>query len=255
MHRSKISLLIWFWASYLVATQTPGVSALEIQKKLGISRYETAFQMMHKLRAAMVRPNRDKIGEEWPLEMDITYVGGKHKSGTQGLTDKAPVIISVEVKRREIREPRTRKILQRGVAGRIRVQKLPNKTAAEVDKFTLACIAPGASIVTDDGAEFTNLTSLGYRHRPVAMHHDRKKMDRHLPMVSTVTANLKTWIDGTFHGIWKQHLQAYLNEFMFRFNRRFYRQMSFRTLLGLGTNHHSQTYEALYDGPETLLDA
>jgi len=219
---------------------------LELQKKLGISRYETAFQILHKLRATMVRPNRDKIGEEWPIEMDITYVGGKHKSGTQGLTDKTPVIIAVEVRRREVRQPRTRKILQRGVACRIRVQRLPNKEAASVDEFVRACIAPGASIITDDGNEFTNLGSLGYRHQPIAMRGDRKKMDKHLPMVSTVTANLKTWIDGTFHGIWKQHMQAYLNEFMFRFNRRFYRQMSFRTLLGLGANHAGQTYEALY---------
>jgi len=246
MHRSKTSLLVWFWAAYLMATQTPGVSALELQKKLGISRYETAFQILHKLRATMVRPNRDKIGEEWPIEMDITYVGGKHKSGTQGLTDKTPVIIAVEVRRREVRQPRTRKILQRGVACRIRVQRLPNKEAASVDEFVRACIAPGASIITDDGNEFTNLGSLGYRHQPIAMRGDRKKMDKHLPMVSTVTANLKTWIDGTFHGIWKQHMQAYLNEFMFRFNRRFYRQMSFRTLLGLGANHAGQTYKALY---------
>lgn len=255
MHRSKTSLHAWFWAAYMIATQTPGVSALEVKKRLGIARYETAFQLLHKLRAVMVRPNRDKIGEEWPLEMDITYVGGKHKSGTQGLTDKAPVIIAVEIRRNEIRAPRTGKILQRGLAGRIRMQKLPNKRAESVDKFAQECLAPGATIVTDDGAEFADLRTLGFKHRPVVMRGDRKKMDRHLPMVSTVTANVKTWIDGTFHGIWKAHMQAYLNEFMFRFNRRFYRQMSFRTLLGLGANHHGQTYEALYDGPETLLDA
>lgn len=255
MHRSKTSLLIWFWTAYLMATQTPGVSALEIQKKLGISRYETAFQILHKLRATMVRPNRDKIGEEWPIEIDITYVGGKHKSGTQGLTDKALVIIAVEVRRREVREARTRKILQRGVAGRIRVQKLSNKEAASVDEFARACIVPGATIVTDDGNEFTNLKSLGYRHKPIAMRGDRKKMDKHLPMVSTVTANLKTWIDGTYHGIWKHHMQAYLNEFMFRFNRRFYRQTSFRTLLGLGANHSGQTYEALYAVSEAVDNA
>jgi len=74
MHRTRTPLLIWFWASYLVATQTPGISALEIQKKLGIQRYETAFQLLHKLRAAMVRPARDLIGAEWPLEMDTTFL-------------------------------------------------------------------------------------------------------------------------------------------------------------------------------------
>lgn len=247
MHRTKTQLHMWFWAAYLLATQTPGVSALEIQKKLGIPRYETAFQLMHKLRAAMVRPDRDQIGAQWPLEMDIAFVGGKHKDGVQGKTDKAPVIIAVEIRRKEVRDPRTNKIVQRALAGRLRLRKLPNKSAASVDKFTQDCIAPGAVIATDDGSEYTNLGSLGYAHQPVPMHHDRSKMDAWLPMVGIVTANLKAWMNGTFHGVRKQHLQAYLNEFMFRFNRRFYRALSFRTLLGLGAHNTGPTYRGLYD--------
>jgi DNA-directed RNA polymerase subunit RPC12/RpoP len=66
MHRTRQPLPIWFWAAYLVTTQTPGMSALQLQRQLGIRRYETAFQMLHKLRAAMVRPDRDRIGAEWP---------------------------------------------------------------------------------------------------------------------------------------------------------------------------------------------
>ncbi len=249
MHRTKTQLLVWFWAAYLVATQTPGISALEIQKKLGIPRYETAFQLMHKLRAAMVRPDRDQIGAEWPLEMDIAFVGGKHKGGVQGKTDKAPVIIAVEVRRKEVRNPLTGKVHKRAVAGRMRLRKLPNKSAVSVDKFVNDCIAPGAVITSDDGSEYTNLCALGYDHHPVPMHGDRAKMDAYLPMLSKVTANLKAWIDGTFHGVYKKHLQAYLNEFMFRFNRRFYRAVSFRTLLGLGAAHHTgPTYRGLYDG-------
>jgi hypothetical protein len=232
MHRTKTPLHVWFWAAYLVATQTPGISALEVQKKLGIHRYETAFNLLHKLRAAMVRPDRDRIGAEWPLEMDIVFVGGKHKGGVQGKTDKAPVIIAVEVRRPEGRDPRTGKH-QRALAGRMRTRKLPDKSADSVDRFVKDCIAPGAVITTDDGSEFTNLLDYGYRHHPIPMHGDRSKMDKFLPMVSTVTANLKAWIDGTFHGVLKPHLQAYLNEFTFRFNRRFYRAVSFRTLLQL----------------------
>ena len=246
MHRSKTSIHVWFWAAYMLSTQTDGISALEVQKKLGILRYETAFQVLHKLRAVMVRPDRDKIGAEWPLEIDITFVGGKHKGGVQGKTNKAPVIIAVEIRRREIRDPRTSKITQRSLAGRIRLQKVPDKSASSVDRFAKECVAPGAVIVSDDGTEFTNLLSSGYAHRPIPIRGDRVKMDAHLPMVSTVTANLKTWIDGTFHGICKQHMQAYLNQFMFRFNRRFYRQPSFRTLLGLGARQSGQSYETLY---------
>jgi len=254
MHRSRTQIHVWFWAAYLVATQTPGISALEIQKKLGIRRYETAFQLMHKLRAAMMRPDRDQIGAEWPLEMDIAFVGGKHKGGVQGQTDKAPVVIAVEVRRKKGRNPHTGK-RERALAGRIRLRKLPNKSAPPVDKFVKNCIAPGAVITSDDGPEFTNLRGLGYAHHPIPMRGDRTKMDLWLPMVSTVTANLKAWIDGTFHGVQKPHMQAYLNEFMFRFNRRFYRPVSFRTLLWLGTHNPGPTYRGLYDGdwvhPET----
>src|ERR1700684_1050755 len=77
MERSHTPLSIWFWAAYLVASQTPGMSAVQFQRQLGLSRYETAFQILHKLRAGMVRENRDRIGGEFPCEVDETYVGGK----------------------------------------------------------------------------------------------------------------------------------------------------------------------------------
>lgn len=246
MHLSKTSIHIWFWAAYLLATQTPGVSALELQKRLGIARYETAFQILHKLRATMARPGRDKIGAEWPLELDIILVGGKDKSSVQGKTDQTPVIIAVEIRRREFRDPKTNKLIKRSVAGRARLQVLPNKSAASVNEFVKDCIAPGAVIISDDGREFINLVALGYDHQYIPMRGDRAKMDTFLPMSSRVTANLKTWIDGTFHGVGKPHLQTYLNEFMFRFNRRFYRALSFRTLLGLGTLHNGLTYQDIY---------
>lgn len=247
MHRSKTDLHVWFWAAFLVATSTAGFSALEVQNKLGITRYETAFQLMHKLRAGMVRPNQDKLGTAWPIEMDITFIGGKHK-GRQGKTDKVPVVIAVEIRRREVRDPKTGKVVARGLAGRVRLRKIADKSAATVDKFAKDWLAPGSVLRTDDGGEFANLVELGYRHQAVATRHDRATMDTWLPMVSTVTGNLKTWIDGTFHGVRHKHLQAYLNEFMFRFNRRFWRYVSFRTLLGLAAVQTGPTYRGLYDG-------
>ena len=119
MHRSKSSIHVWFWAAYLVATQTPGISALELKKKLGIKRYETAFQILHKLRDTMLRPGRDKIGAEWPIELDVVFVGGKTRSGVQGKTDQVPVIIAVEIRRQEIRDDNTNIIITRALAGRM----------------------------------------------------------------------------------------------------------------------------------------
>jgi hypothetical protein len=250
MHRSKTDLHVWFWAAFLVTTGTPGISALEIQKKLGIVRYETAFQLMHKLRAAMARPNQDKIGGEWPVEMDITFVGAKCK-GRQGKSDKAPVVIAVEVRRRKVRAARTGKVVQHGLAGRIRLRQIADKSAASVDAFAKDWITPGSILRTDAGGEFANLSGLGYTHQAVATHHDGIIMDAWLPIVSTVTGNLKAWIDGTFHGVSQKHLQTYLNEFMFRFNRRFWRQLSFRKLLGLAAVQEGPTYRGLYDGKWT----
>jgi hypothetical protein len=87
------------------------------------------------------------------------------------------------------------------------------------------------------------------------MRGDKEKMDLYLPMISRVTATLKTWIDGTFHGVQKQHLQAYLNEYMFRFNRRFYRAISFQKLLGLGTLSAGQTYRETYAAARPEISA
>lgn len=254
MQDTRTSLHVWFWAAYLVSTQTSGISALELQKQLGIARYETAFQILHKLRAAMVRPDQDPIGTQWPIEMDVVFVGGKHKGGGSGKTDKAPVILAVEVRQKELRDPQTGKLVKRALAGRVRLRKLPDKSAAQVNRFAKDCIAPGAHIATDDGGEFEGLPGGGFHHHPLPMLGNRARMDAWLPLVSAVTANLKAWLDGTFHGVSKPHLQTYLNEFMFRFNRRFFRPMSFRTLLGLGLRRTGPTYRGLYDRDQAPLE-
>ena len=85
MHKTGQPLVLWFWAAYFVTTVTPGMSAVQFQRQLGIGRYETAFQMLHKLRAAMVRPDRDRIGGRWPVEVEETYVGGKTRGEGRGV--------------------------------------------------------------------------------------------------------------------------------------------------------------------------
>ncbi len=248
MHRTKTSLHIWFWAAYLVATTTSGVSALEIQKQLGIKRYETAFQLLHKLRAGMVRPDRDRIGGEWPVELDVIYIGGKHKGGVKGLTKQTPTAIAVEIRIGEVEDPLTGEMVEKRHAGRIRLRVLPSKAAAGLTAFVDESITRGSLIISDAGQEFSGIAKTAYLHEKVAMRGDSEKAAAWLPMVGIVTGNLKAWIDGTHHGVRKQHLQGYLNEFTFRFNRRFSRALSFRTLLGLGTVQEGPTYEALYHG-------
>lgn len=92
----------WFLGAYLVTTQTPGVSAVQLQRQLGLARYETAFQMLHKLRAGMLRPNRDRIGADWPVEVDETLVGGRTKGEGRGVHHKATVAGAIEVRLRAL---------------------------------------------------------------------------------------------------------------------------------------------------------
>ena len=104
MRGSPTPLSVWFWGAYLVATQTPGQSALQFQRQLGMSRYETAVQMLHTLRAGMVRPERDAIGSQYPVEVDETFVGGRTKGEGYGVHHKATVVGAIEVRPRQTAE-------------------------------------------------------------------------------------------------------------------------------------------------------
>ena len=94
-------LSVWFWGAYLVTTQTPGQPALQFQRQLGLKRYETAFQMLHKLRAGLVRPERDTVGDQYPVEVDELFVGGRTKGEGRGVHHKAIVIGAIEVRPRK----------------------------------------------------------------------------------------------------------------------------------------------------------
>src|SRR5260370_30796781 len=142
MERSHTPLFIWFWAAYLVASQTPGMSAVQFQRQLGLSRYETAFQILHKLRAGMVRPERDMIGGEYPVEMDECLVGGRSRGTGRGIHDMATVIGAVEVRERkngEIRAAAKRHTHRKAIplkkmvyCGRLRLRTIPARAAKEL---------------------------------------------------------------------------------------------------------------------------
>jgi hypothetical protein len=247
MHRSKIKLRYWFWAAYLFSTQTSGFSALALKKQLGIKRYETAYMLLRKLRAGTTRPNAEKIGGEHAVELDVAFIGGKTKGLGHGKTKKAMVLVAVEVREGEPPENVNEKKRQAFYAGRIRLRKVPNRSAATIDKFVQDWIEPGTAILTDGDSSFNNLAGLGYVHLPMVTGKDKEKIEGWVPLVHLVISNLKAWILGTFHGaIRKPHLQEYLNEYIFRFNRRFSRMASFRTLLQIGTQVGPVTYAAHY---------
>lgn len=238
MHRSKQSLPTWFWAGYLVATHTPGMSALQFQRQLGIKTYETAFTMLHKLRAAMVRPDRDRIGGEWMVEVDEAYVGGRTRGEGRGVHHKTLVIGAVEVRPSKTTTkkgaPKGKGHGSRGFqAGRLRFKVIPERSAEELLGFVGDNVEPGTLVVTDGYERYDKLSELGYGHEAVTLAGDSELTDEALPMIHIVFGNLKAWLLGTHHGVSPKRLQAYLDEFVFRFNRRFYPMTSFRSVLGL----------------------
>lgn len=246
MERTHTPLSVWFWAAYLVASQTPGISAVQFQRQLGLSRYETAFGILHKLRAAMVRPNQDRIGghNDQHVEVDETWIGGRTRGEGRGVHHKTLVACAVEVRHSQSDSPLNKRRDGR-YAGRIRLSVVANRSSASLCGFAEAAVVPGTLLVTDDWASYKALQSLGYDHRPIAQCGDPEISEEFLPMVHVVFSNLKTWLNGIHHGVSPQHLQAYLNEFTFRFNRRFYPFNAFRSLLGIATENTGPTFEDL----------
>lgn len=247
MERTHTPLSVWFWAAYLVASQTPGMSAVQFQRQLGLPRYETAFQILHKLRAGMVRPDQDQIGGNpgEHVEADETYVGGRTRGKGRGVHDMVLVAGAVEVKQRKqggsLNKRRTGRY-----AGRVRLAVVPDRSAKSLSGFIERVVTPGATIVTDDWSGYAALGKQGYLHTAVAERGDVQVAETFLPIIHLVFSNLKSWLRGIHHGVSPQHLQAYLNEFTFRFNRRFYPFNAFRSLLGIAGDVTAPTYAELY---------
>ncbi|MDO9226946.1 MAG: IS1595 family transposase [Pseudomonadota bacterium] len=247
MERTHTPLSVWFWAAYLVSSQTPGISAVQFQRQLGLSCYETAFQILHKLRVGMVRPDQDRIGGKpgEVVEADETYVGGRTRGKGRGVHDMAVVAGAVEVRQRK-RAGSLNKRKTGRYAGRVRLALVPDRSAKSLGGFIESTVAPGTRIITDDWSGYAGLSKHGYDHVAIAERGDPQVAEEFMPIIHLVFSNLKTWLRGIHHGVSPQHLQAYLNEFTFRFNRRFYPFNAFRSLLGIAGNATAHTYAELY---------
>jgi len=247
MEGTHTPLLTWFWAAYLMTSQTPGMSAIQFQRQLGLSRYETAFQILHKLRAGMVRPDQDRIGgkPEEVVEADETYVGGRTRGKGRGVHDMVIVAGAVEVRQRKSTGSLNKRKTGR-YAGRVRLALVPDRGAKSLGGFIARTVAPGTAIITDDWSGYAALGRHGYAHTAIPERGDMQVAETFLPIIHLVFSNLKTWLRGTHHGVSPQHLQAYLDEFTFRFNRRFYPFNAFRSLLGIAGKITAPTYGQLY---------
>jgi len=170
-----------------------------LQRLIGLSSYETAWTMLHKLRRAMVRPGREELSGD--VEVDETLVGGL-VPGDQGRQAKNIVIIAAEIRGEGI--------------GRIRLAHLPDEAGSHIVNFVKTNVAKGALIISDGEWAYSWLTDEGYRHQRIP-----RAGSKELPRVHRIASLLKRWILGTFQGRASgKQLQHYLDEFAFRFNRR-----------------------------------
>lgn len=204
---SKLPLVIWFRAIWQITSQKNGMSALGLQRVLGLGSYKTAWAMLHKLRRAMVRPGRERLSGV--VEVDETYWGGEEK-GVRGRQTfkKALIAIAAEA------------IPGRGKAiGRIRLRHIPDTNRTTLHGFIGQMIEPGSIVVTDGLQAYRNLK--GYTHDRQVQHNQPDDAEYLLPRVHRVASLLKRWMLGTHQGaIAHEHLNDYLDEFTFRFNRR-----------------------------------
>jgi len=179
-------------------------------------------------------------------------VGWGPRGEGRGQHHKTLVVGAIEERKRKESERKNdpRKALPRRgglYAGRLRLHVAPDRSAKSLEGFVLDSVQPGTHITTDDWSGYDQLAQKGYRLTQVAQRDDPDITEKHLPLIHLVFGNLKTWLNGVHHGVSPQHLQAYLNEFTFRFNRRFFPFNAFQSLLGIGVATEPTTYAALYN--------
>lgn len=240
MHRSKLPLTVWFWAAHLMSTHSNGMSARQLEDQLGIT-YKTAWLLTQKLRRSMVAPDREPL--EGVVEVDQAEIPCREGDALfySGNAGKLLIAGAVEVIDRDTNEPKPRRKGAKYLdtrSGRIRLAMISDNSAASIEAFVRANVKPGTTLLTDGHASYPGLT--GYRHDPRVVGNMAANIV--LPWIHRAFALLKRWGLGTYHGLRRKHIDTYLNEFVFRYNRRFYRHVSFETLLGIATHHPPASY-------------
>jgi len=227
-------LVLWFRAIWWVTSQKNGASASGVQRVLGPGSYETAWAWLHKLPRAMVRPGRDRLSGT--VEVDETYIGGeKPGKRCRGAEGKALVVIAAQEDGKRM--------------GRIRLQRVKDASARSLGSAVAQAVEPGSMVRIDDWSGYNGLKHLGYVHEIVRK--DAYVGDNLLPLCNRVAALVKRWLVGTHQGaVSHEHLDYYLDEYNFRFNRRTSRSRGklFYRLLQQAVATEPRAYHALFRG-------
>jgi transposase-like protein len=235
LHNTKIPLTVWFWAAYLMTTDKRGLSALLLQRQLALGCYETAWMMLHKFRR-LVNLAREPLHGQ--VEVDDTWIGGEQAGlrGSRQLKGRKAALVLVAVEKRG------------RATGRARMAVIPDFKGSTLLDFLKHNVAPGSTVYTDGLKSFTGLKEAGFEHgpriQPVRIDL-RKGAKSVVPLADRAIGNLQQWLVGTPHGVSRAQLPVYLDEFVFRHNRRKQPLAAFQTLLGLGTGRKPTPYEKI----------
>jgi len=210
---TRSPLRTWFIAIWWITTQKYGASAEGLQQILGLSTYRTAWTWLHKIRKAMVRSDRTKLSGT--VEVDETYIGGEEHSVSTGRGTGNKVLVAIAV---ELHETGSKTGLK--IPERVRLSVIQDASKASLIPFITDNVEKGSEIITDGWASYASLPENGYKHT-VYVHRNKQEDEKILPHVHLIISLLKRWLLGTHQGaVSDKHMQAYLEEYTFRFNRR-----------------------------------
>lgn len=215
MDKTRTPLTKWFLAIYLMGSDKRGCSALRLKRELKIA-YDTAWTISHKIRKAMGDREEMYLLQGF-VEMDEAFFGSPDEGGKRGRgSNKTPVVVGLSLG-------------TNGKPGYLRAQVVESVTGASIAEFAAKTVQKGSTVLSDGLPVYRKLTECGYVHQP--KNYDPAKEPEHLKWIHIVISNIKAFIEGTYHGLDDRHLQSFLDEFCFRFNRRFWQgQLFARTL-------------------------
>ena len=236
--RTRTPLTVWFTACWMFATQKDGVSAQSLQRSLEIGSYQTAWAMLHRLRSVLIRPGRERLSGI--VEVDETFIGGEEPGLRGGRAKGKKSLVAVAV---ELREPKG--------YGRCRMTIIPDASGSSLHTMIADHVEAGSQVITDGWQGYRKIDKLGYVHDRRSQRAAKARGDdpaELLPAVHRVASLAKRWLLGTHQGsVDAAHLQSYLDEFVFRFNRRTSRSrgLVFYRVLELAVGHEPVRYHDL----------
>ena len=235
MHGSHLPLRTWFMAAHIVAIHSNGISALQVQAHVGIGSYKAAWLLLHKLRRAMVDPDRDLLQEI--VEIDEAEMPFRRKADPVGRPAQEPE------SSRKIRVVGAVELSEDGHPRRIRLEQIFYRSSKTLHGFVGRMVEPGAHVITDGLISYENMPNNTHEPRVVS----GQKAHEILHWVHRVFSNLKRWAKGVFHGFRQKHVQRYLDEVVFRWNRRRHLRTAFDRLLEIGVNLAPATYRDIVE--------